>query len=363
MNPAQELILEYLQPQTNSRILILEGGKGWIASKAAKLVPEGEVVSLDRDVRAVWAAQNTLSSVPNASTSMDVFPKSAGWDIVLLMVPKGRRYARTLLVAAYQVLKPNGRLLISGPTKQGAKAVIKDAERLFGNASVLGFRKHQRVATCVRGESFTNPLPKEFQQPGVAPESTHHVEITFLGKRLSLETHPGIFSWEAIDEGTALLLDHLDKVSGLHVWDVGCGYGAIGLSAALAGAKRVLMSDINLLAVDYAHRNSISNGFEGKVFVVAADGIQREHSSLLPGNKRYEWDLILSNPAFHQGWAVDKSMADRLIAQSPSMLAQNGLLLIVANRFLNYDKLIQKYFRYVRKTAETNRFHVIEARN
>ena len=56
-------------------------------------------------------------------------------------------------------------------------------------------------------------------------------------------------------------------------------------------------------------------------------------------------------------------MADDLIRQAPSLLMDGGRLLIVANRFLNYDKPMREYFEQVNKLAETNKFHVIEAYN
>jgi len=235
-NPAHSLILEHLHPEKDARILVLEGGAGWMAGEAAQRVPEGAVLSLGRDARAVWAAQSWLRSIPNAASTLDVFPQTDGWDFVLVATPKERRYARTVLIAAWQALKPGGKLLLAGPSRQGAKAVINDADRLFGNATVLGYRNHQRVAICTRGESFPEPLPREFQQPGIAPGTTHTIEITRPEATLTLETHPGIFSWDAIDEGTTLLLDHMEIEPGSRVWDVGCGYGVIGLSAALAGA-------------------------------------------------------------------------------------------------------------------------------
>lgn len=359
-SPAESLLLEYLHPAADARILALEGGAGWLGWEVAHRVPDGEVLSLARDIRAVTTAQMKLAELPNASATNEVFPPISGWDWVLLPIPKERRYARTLLLAAWEALKPGGRLLLAGPSKGGAKAVIKDAERLFGNATVLGYRHHQRVAACSRGENLPDPLPKEFQQPGVAPGTQHFVELRRPEGDLHLETHPGIFSWESLDEGTALLLDHLEIEPGSRVWDVGCGYGAIGLSAALAGASFVAMSDVNLIGVDYAQRNATQNGLADKVAIFPTDTLTPVSPATLPA---LGFDLIAANPAFHQGRTVDKSMADKLIRQAPKQLAPNGRLLIVANRFLNYDKLMRDYFKKVERVAETGKFHVIAAQN
>jgi 16S rRNA (guanine1207-N2)-methyltransferase len=357
-NPAQSLLLEYLNPKQDDRILALEGGAGWLAQKAARRVSAGEVQTFARDVREAWAAQSLLESIPNASASLDVFSTIKYWDTVLLTIPKGRRYARTLLLAAWEALKPGGQLLLAGPSKGGAKAVIKDAERLFGNAAVLGYRSHQRVAACIRGEQLPDPLPKEFQQPGVAPGTQHFVKIERPTGTLKLETHPGIFSWEALDEGTALLLNKIIIEPEDQIWDVGCGYGVIGLAVALAGASFVAMSDINLIGIDYARRNAVQNGLGHKVEVFPADTLSPPPATLHPSR----FDLIISNPAFHQDRNVDKSMADQLIQDAPKYLSQNGRLVLVANRFLNYDKAMRECFSSVERIAETSKFHVIEAR-
>jgi len=209
IHPAQSLLLEYLHPQKDERILALEGGDGWLALETAQLVPYGEVCSLARDVREVRAAQNLLVDIPNAIAGWEVLPYSLDWDIVLMIIPKERRYARKLLLAAWQALKPGGKLLLSGPSKGGAKAVIKDAARLFGNVNILGYRSHQRVAACIRRGALPNPLPEEFQQPGIAPGTRHYIELENAAGNLQLETHPGIFSWESLDTGTAFLLTNL----------------------------------------------------------------------------------------------------------------------------------------------------------
>ena len=235
--------------------------------------------------------------ITNANTSSDVLPTTSGWDIVLLTIPKERRYARTLLIAGFKALIPGGKLLLAGPSKMGAKAVIKDAERLFGNATVLGYRHHQRVAVCTRGNSWRDPLPEEFQQPGIAPGTYHQIKIDHPKKSLDLETHPGIFSWETLDEGTALLLDHQEVKQQSKVWDVGCGYGAIGISAAVTSAGFVVMSDVNLITIHYAQKNAISNQVGGIVDIFPADTLQPPQSTVtLP-----PFDIIISNPAFHRG--------------------------------------------------------------
>ncbi len=354
MHPAQALLLDHLYPDPAARLLLLEGGDGRLAQALAARLPAGEVVTLSRDLREVRAAQARLAALPNAAATDEVIPSAAeAYDTVVLTLPKGRSYARALLLAAWHALRPGGDLFIAGPSKEGVKAVITDAERLFGDATVLAYKQHQRVARSTRGPALPEPQPEGFDTPGIAPGTLHLVTLPRPEGILTLETHPGIFSWDALDEGTALLLDHLRVRPGERVWDVGCGAGAIGLSAGLAGAAHVAMTDVNLLAVRCARANVERNALAARVTVRAAEGLEGGEGG---------WNLIVSNPAFHQGRDVDTSMPDALIARAPAILAPGGRLLLVANRFLAYDKAMRRHFPQVERIAETNKFHVLEAR-
>ncbi len=70
----------------------------------------------------------------------------------------------------------------------------------------------------------------------------------------------GIFSPREIDEGTELLLKHLSIKPGDDCFDLGCGYGPVGLAMAkLAPAGQTLMVDKDFMAVEYSNRNAQLN--------------------------------------------------------------------------------------------------------
>ncbi len=106
--------------------------------------------------------------------------------------------------------------------------------------------------------------------------------------RLTLEVGLGVFSAAFVDVGTQLLLRTLVDVPGERIFDLGCGYGPIGLllAARRPGSRTVLM-DRDAVAVAYAAHNAKSNGVEG-VEVVAGLG----WADLPPG---FEPDLTASN--------------------------------------------------------------------
>ena len=146
----------------------------------------------------------------------------------------------------------------------------------------------------------------------------------------------------------------------MKVWDVGCGYGVLGLSAALAGADKIWFSDINTIALDYTKKNVHLNHLDSDIRVFPADCLNNQFEKL---PSKTIFDLVVSNPAFHQGRDIDRSMAYNIITQASNILATDGALIIVANRFLNYDRLMKGYFRFVTRLTETSQYHIIQAKN
>lgn len=138
---------------------------------------------------------------------------------------------------------------------------------------------------------------------------------TLLGHPLTFHTTWGLFSPRGIDEGTRLLLDHLDVAADERAVDLGCGYGPLGLAIARAAPHgHCLMVDKDFVAVEYANANARRNGIanaearlsdglrhvEGDRFTLAVSNLPakttKEHyylffddirTRLLPGGRFY----------------------------------------------------------------------------
>ena len=83
---------------------------------------------------------------------------------------------------------------------------------------------------------------------------------TLLGHRLNFHTTWGLFSPRAIDEGTRLLLEHLEVRPDDRAIDLGCGYGPLGLAIARSAPEgSCLMVDKDFVAVEYANGNARRN--------------------------------------------------------------------------------------------------------
>jgi len=100
-------------------------------------------------------------------------------------------------------------------------------------------------------------------------------EDTLLGHRLVFHTTWGLFSPKGIDDGTRLLLEHLDVQPDDRTLDLGCGYGPLGIAIAKTTPQgRCVMVDKDFVAVDYARRNAEANGLEN-VEVLLSNGVEQ----------------------------------------------------------------------------------------
>lgn len=89
----------------------------------------------------------------------------------------------------------------------------------------------------------------------------HKLSAELLGKPLQFNTTWGLFSPRAIDEGSLLLLDHLEVRRDDVALDMGCGYGPLGLAIAAQCPEGIVhLVDKDFVAVDYARDNATRNG-------------------------------------------------------------------------------------------------------
>ncbi|EFN01792.1 Ribosomal RNA small subunit methyltransferase C [Actinobacillus pleuropneumoniae serovar 13 str. N273] len=171
---------------------------------------------------------------------------------------------------------------------------------------------------------------------------------------LNIFALPAVFSSAELDDGTQLLLSTFNKADRLKgkVLDLGCGAGVIGASLKQQFEKiKLTMSDIHAMALESSRRTLAENALDGTV--VASDVFS---------NIEERFDLIVSNPPFHDGIDTAYRAVEDLIAQAKQRLNRGGELRIVANAFLPYPDLLDKAFGSHQVIAKSNKFKVYSAK-
>lgn len=108
------------------------------------------------------------------------------------------------------------------------------------------------------------------------------------GSDLTFHSTWGLFSPREIDEGTRLLLEHVAAGPDDAILDLGCGYGAMGVSLARgAPGRAVHMVDADFVAIEYAKKNAKINGV-GNCEIYLSNGF-----SNVPEDAKF--DLVASN--------------------------------------------------------------------
>ncbi|MDP9566408.1 UNVERIFIED_ORG: 16S rRNA (guanine1207-N2)-methyltransferase [Kosakonia oryzae] len=165
---------------------------------------------------------------------------------------------------------------------------------------------------------------------------------------LTIKTLPGVFSRDGLDVGSQLLLSTLTPHTKGKVLDVGCGAGVLAAVLASHSPKvRLTLCDVSAPAVEASRATLAANGFEGEVF---ASNVFSEVTG--------RFDMIISNPPFHDGLQTSLEAAQTLIRGAVRHLNSGGELRIVANAFLPYPDVLDQTFGFHEVLAQTGRFKV-----
>ncbi|TEU16783.1 MAG: methyltransferase domain-containing protein, partial [Anaerolineales bacterium] len=354
--PAARLIAHHAQIERGQRVLVCPCGDGGLGVWAASQTDAERVTLLDTNFIAVEIAGRSMAANRCSGARVEVGLPGAsgeGYDVALMQLPKGRELARLLFLHIFNALREDGRLYLAGPNKGGIKSAINDCAKLFGPATVLGYKGGNRVASFPRGAASEGSLPDIYRVPGMANGTYRQFQIEARGRAYAVCTRPGVFARRGLDAGTRLLLDVLDVRATDTVLDLGCGYGIIGIFAAsLAVEGQVTLVDVDLLACECA-RASLALNRVANAQVVLGDGL-----AAVPGRG---FTLVVSNPPFHVGHATSSAVAEAFIHQAFRALEPRGRLVLVANRFRPYDRLMAQVFGSVATLARTGRYHVLRS--
>ena len=260
---------------------------------------------------------------------------------VLVFLPKSKPLMDFWLAMVLSFLPADAPVWLVGENDAGIKSWKKRLKRDFGSVTSIDNARHCGLLEAA--EPLTTPG---------CFDPSQWFESFSLGENTTVSSLPGVFSHGRLDQGTQVLLDTLNSLPAGKVLDFGCGAGVIcAYIHAQGGNHDFTLVDSDALALASSERTLQDSGCQS-FKVLASDGL-----SAVDGT----YDLLLSNPPFHQGVRTNYEVTEQFLAQSRRLLRPGGELRIVANSFLHYAPIIEQTYGHCQTLLVRDGFSVYRA--
>lgn len=158
------------------------------------------------------------------------------------------------------------------------------------------------------------------------PFERQKVEFEAWGTELAMESGSGVFAKGRLDIGTSVLFKETEPPVQGRFLDLGCGYGAIGLTIAkTVPLASVIGVDVNERAVRLMNDNARALGVDSRVVACTPEQVPTD----------YTFDEIWSNPPIRIG---KEALHALLLTWLPRLLP-GGRAVMVVGKNLGGDSL------------------------
>ncbi|WP_254056371.1 methyltransferase [Buchnera aphidicola] len=251
--------------------------------------------------------------------------------------PKDKSEAQFQFMDLISHLSINTEIFIVGNNCSG----IRNVSRMFKKWIFLNKIDYARHSILFSGflTKRTNFFLKDFYQ-------------THIWNNLFIKSLPGVFGYKTIDAGSKLLASTFFPNSCYkEILDIGCGTGFLAVSVLNVLPNSIVsLIDDNVVALHCSQLTLNSNNFKGEVI-----------RSNLYSNIFKKFDLIISNPPFHDDLKINFNIIEKIICNSRLYLKHSGELRFVTNRCFNYNLILKKYFKKFKILIKTNTYQVYQA--
>lgn len=177
-------------------------------------------------------------------------------------------------------------------------------------------------------------------------------DIHFKGHDLSFVTDAGVFSKGELDKGSALLLATMPTLTG-EVLDMGCGWGAIGITLMkMQPHLSLTMVDINSRALALTRENLVLNGLHAQTL----------QSNGFEGLSEQRFMAIVTNPPIRAG----KQVIYGMFRDAKPFLLPEGALYIVIRKQQGAEsaiRFLKTLYSRVEVLKKGGGFYVVKASN
>ena len=176
------------------------------------------------------------------------------------------------------------------------------------------------------------------------------IKFEVNGLIMNLFTDNGVFSKGKVDEGSLAFLKVLLPLDlGKNILDLGCGYGTLGLTLAVAKKEaRVTLADINPRALNMCKRNAELHNLSNRVTILQSDIYEKIEGP---------YDSIVVNPPIRAG----KKVTYKMYEEAKQYLIDGGSLYIVIRKAQGADsasKYIESIFGNVELLDRHKGYHI-----
>ncbi len=340
-----DLIEQSLQQQLSQHPAALDGL--WVVDEnlptLSQIVPQAGIALLSNRFDLFQRAE--ALGWPIRFSDFDFSPwADASLERIYYRVSKEKAVVHQVINQAWRLLKPGGQLRLLGAKQEGTKTYYDKARKLFGQGELDKLGKGSLAAVLTRGESDTAQSQRLDDRD--YPQLREIAE-GFISK-------PGLFGWDKLDQGSAFLAEHLPELwTGLsteqpRVLDLGCGYGYLSVKAHQQGAVAVTATDNNAAALLACQHNFDRLQISGRVLGDDCGASLTER-----------FDLLLCNPPFHQGFALEGELTERFVATAARLTAFDGVAAFVVNQFIPLERKAQGLFTEIDTFADNGSFKLV----
>ena len=193
-----------------------------------------------------------------------------------------------------------------------------------------------------------------FQNDPNLASNLQKISFDIEGIHMSLWTDNGVFSKSRVDEGSFAFLKVLLPLSlSGKILDLGCGYGTIGLTIAVASPEAsITLADINTRALALCEKNAQELGLSQRVTILQSDIYEKIEG---------QFDSIVVNPPIRAGKRVTYAMYEG----AKQRLIDGGSLFIVIRKAQgapSASKYIEELFGNITLLKRDKGYYIYQAK-